>query len=206
MRSNQTIVISIISVLFGFWVKYIAYFFLTATVLLSFSGLIFIYVTVFGPTMPILRYFSFLIPIDAIGNSHLEESDIMRVYSFLAFGFMILSYIGRGIMWVIKRLKRQKLHSMVEDEKNEREISLWRNFVDLIGGRRLVITTILITFIFLISFIVMPKAQLTEGTNIEAMYVLFAVFYVIAILSDVIYIVIDSISDRILWWATSHIQ
>ena len=206
MRSNQTIVISIISGLFGCWVKYMAYFFLTATVLLTFSGLIFTYVTVFGPTMPILRYFSFLIPIDAFGNSYLEESDIMRVYSFLAFGLMILSLIGRGILWLIKHLNRQMLPSMIEDEKNEQEISFWRNFVNLIGGRRLVINIILITLIFLISFIVMPKAQLTEGTNIVAMYVVFAVFYVIAILSDVVYIVIDSISDRILWWAASQIR
>ncbi len=202
MNSNQNVALPVFAGLFGCGLKFLAYNFLTTTMVLTSVGILMIYVTVFGPEMPFPQYFPFLANISV----HWEGYGLLpQFYVSFTLWLLLLSSIGKGLLWLFKRMVRQVFLSEIETEPDVQEISQWQHFVNVIGGYRLLINTLVITIIFLLSFLVLPNAQLAEGTSITTMYGVFAGLYVGATISAAIYVVIDSFSERLLSWAVSQI-
>ncbi|HEY5118391.1 MAG TPA: hypothetical protein VII90_02965, partial [Anaerolineales bacterium] len=69
------------------------------------------------------------------------------------------------------------------------------------GTRRFIIGCAAITLFFLAAFIAIPYAQLAVGTRPIAMFALFGFFYLLALVSNGVYILMDVVSDGLLDWA-----
>jgi hypothetical protein len=183
----------------GYAIKFIAYNFLTPAVLLSFAALMFTYITLVGPEVPFLRYVSFLLPIDARGNASIDENDIMKAFGLLTLAFFLLSVIGGWLVRILKRILRPDEAGTDESGASANQNPVAR------AKRRLLVGSLAIVIIFGIVFVAIPFARMAEGSSFMAMYPLFAVFGVIAIVSNAIYIVIDILSDVVLGWAWSRV-
>jgi hypothetical protein len=197
--SNQQRLVALLVAACGYIIKFIACNFLTPVVLLSFAALMFTYITLVGPEVPFLRYFSSLLPIDGRGNASINEDDIMKAFGLLTMAFFLLSMIGG---WLVRVLRR--IFQPAETGLDEKNASASQSPVSSIR-RRLIPGSIVIVIIFLIVFISIPFARMAEGTSFLAMYPLFAVFGVIALVSNAIYIGVDSLSDVVLGWAWTRV-
>ncbi len=203
MLSQQRLVALIIAAL-GYVIKFIAYNFLTPAVLLSFAALMFTYITFVGPEIPFLQYLSFMLPIDARGNASIDENDIMKAFGLLTLVLFGLSVIGGWLIRLLKRSAGRIFQPDIEAGADENMVPASQNPFSS-AKRRLIIGSIVITIIYLVLFIAIPFARMAEGTSSLAMYPLFAVFGVIAIISNAIYIGIDLLSDIVLGWAWSRV-
>ena len=185
---------------FGFLLKYSAYNFLTGVVLLCFTALAFAYITFIGPRVSFLKYLAFLLPVDSQGTATLGASDILRVFSLLSLIFMILSITGKPLMRGLRRIISPAPPADGVDHSapaNTRSIRQWIRA----GTRRFIIGCAAITLFFLAAFIAVPHAKLAEGTSPSAMFSLFGLFYLLALVSNGIYLLIDVVSDGLLDWA-----
>jgi len=63
----------------GYLLKFLGIHFLTPAVLISFSGLAFIYIVVIGNDVAFLKYLGMILPIDSQGTGTITGKDIMRV-------------------------------------------------------------------------------------------------------------------------------
>lgn len=202
MPNQQRLVALLVAVL-GYAIKFIAYNFLTPVILLSFAALMFAYITLVGPEMPFLRYLSFLLPVSGRGNASINEEDIMKVYGFLTMALFVLSVAGGWLIRVLTRAVKRAFQSELEGGAAD-SVPVSQNLLSS-GKRRLLISNIAIAIIYLIVFAVIPFARMAEGTNFLAMYPLFVVFGVIAVVSNAIYIGIDSLSEFVLGWAWARV-
>ncbi len=185
----------------AYGVKYLAYNFLSATVLLTFGALMTTYLTLFGPEMPWLQYLSVIIPIDGNGNALLDESHILRVFTPVALGLLAASIVGRGLKRVLKRLFRSKA------DVEPGEVDTRPTWGPVSSAKKhLLINGLMINVIYLVLIIVLPFAKLSEGSNLVSMYTIFIIFYLIAMVSMAIYVVIDTLSEWILRWGASNIN
>lgn len=164
-----------LSTIFAYVLKYLAYGFLTYSVLSTFTATMIIYTTIWGSDIPFLQHLSFIIPIDIEGNASLDADDIMRAFSFLTLIFLV-------IIEVSKAIKGKVVPSSKEPDQEIRNPLL----------RGMMPTFIIITLIFVITALVLPFSDLAEGTSLFAMYGVVTLFYVMAVVSGVIYTVINN--------------
>jgi hypothetical protein len=183
--------------LFGLMLKFAACDILTIPVALTFGAAMIAYLITFGPEIPILQYLSDVLPIDSSGSITLDKTDVMRIYTLVTGGLLVLSLLGKGLLWGLRQLIKKKSRSEV---KRRRPI---QNAV-VIGVRRFVVSTVVITAINLTLFIALPFAN-NEGTSLLVMYLVAGPFYVVAVLMNTIYIMLDSYSDYMMWWAISNV-
>ena len=182
---RESIISPLIWVLFAYMLKYLVYGFLTVAVLSTFSATMIIYTTVWGSNLQFLQYLSFILPINAEGNAHLDGNDIMRVFSLLTLIIMILSEVARAI---IGRLRPSSNNS------NKRLVQrIWNLYV-----REMMASSIVITMIFLITALVLPFAELTWDTSLIGIYGVVGIFYLIAIISNAIFTAVNNIAEYIL--------
>ena len=179
----------------GYLVKYVAYYFLFGMVVLTCAILIAAYVNIFGPKMPFLEYFSFLLPKDQRGLGNWNERDLMRLYNFLTTIFFLLSMIGKLIILLAKKSLRPNYdNERVVENATKTTLSqfMWRFFIN----------GLIITSINIISLFVFPFNSLSEGSNPMVVYIVFGVFYLFAMIANVAYVLLDTFSNRILAKAT----
>ncbi len=193
---------ALIVVLLGYIVKFLAYGFMTPVVLMTFAALVFVYITVVGPELPFLQYLSFILPIDKRGNASLNADDIMNAFGLLTMAFFVLSVAGGWFLRVLKRTVKRIFEP--GSEMDEGNMSSNQNPLSIIK-RRLIVSVIVITVIYLVLFAVIPFARMAEGTSYLAMYPLFVVFYIVIMISNVIHIGIDTLSDLVLGWGWSKV-
>jgi hypothetical protein len=188
----------------GYVIKFIAYNFLTPVVLLSFAALIFTYINLVGPEIPFFRYLSFLLPIDARGNASIDENDIMKAFGIITLVLFVLAVASGWLLRVLKGAFRRILQPDAEVEPPGDHLFSDQNPLSS-AKRRLILSSIVITVIYLVVFLAIPSARMAAGTSTAAMYPIFVVFYVIAMISNVIYIVVDILSGMVLGWAWSRV-
>ncbi len=188
MLSKQRLT-ALIAAAFGYLIKFMAYGFLTPVVLMTFAALVFVYITLVGPELPFLKYVSFLLPVDRRGNASINGDDIMNAFGIITMTLFLLSVIGG---WLWRTLKR-----IVRPESEEGNSAVNQNPLSSIK-RRLIGTSIVITLIYLILFAVIPLARMAEGESSLGLYPVFIVFYIVIMVSNVIHIGIDTLSDVIL--------
>ena len=179
----------------GYLVKYVAYYFLFGMVVLTCAILIAAYVNIFGPKMPFLEYFSFLLPKDQRSLGNWNERDLMRLYNFLTTIFFLLSMIGKLIILLAKKSLRPNYdNERVVENATKTTLSqfMWRFFIN----------GLIITSINIISLFVFPFNSLSEGSNPMVVYIVFGVFYLFAMIANVAYVLLDTFSNRILAKAT----
>ena len=182
----------------GYLVKYVAYYFLFGMVVLTCAILIAAYVNTFGPKMPFLEYFSFLLPKDQRSSGSWNERDLMRLYNFLTTIFFLLSMIGKLIILLAKKSLRPNYdNERVVENATKTTLSqfMWRFFIN----------GLIITSINIISLFVFPFNSLSEGSNPMVVYIIFGVFYLFAMIANVAYVLLDTLSNRILAKATTLI-
>ena len=201
---NQQRLVALAVAACGYTIKFMAYGFLTPVVLLTFAALMFAYITLVGPEVPFFQYLSPILPVDARGNASIDEDDIMKAFGFLTMTFFVLSLAGGWLIRVLKRVAKRIFQTESEVEAEEGNIPSNQNPLSS-AKRRLIVGSIVITIVFLALFAVIPFARMAEGTSSLAMYLLFAVFYIIAMVSNAFYIGIDSLSDLALGWAWSRV-
>jgi hypothetical protein len=190
----------------GYVVKYIAYGFLTPVILLTFSALVFDYIAFAGPELPFLQYFSSVLTINSGGTMHLNTDDLMLGYGWLTTALFLLSIAGSGMMSILRRLKKLPSPSDPNKGTDGGEAPSGRTALLKPLKRRLIISSIVITTIFAVSLIAIPFAPLAEGESMTTWYVILIIFYVIAMISNAIYTLIDSLSDKMFGWTTSNIM
>ncbi len=203
MLSQQRLT-GILTAVFGYVIKFMAYGFLTPVVLMTFAALLFVYITLVGPELPFLRYVSFLLPIDGRGNATINGNDIMNAFGLITMLFFVLSVIGGWLLRVLKRVARRVVQpgSGVGIEEG----SIFSNQNPLTSlKRRLIAGSIVITVIYLVLFAVIPFARMAEGTSSGTMYVVFVIFYIAAMISNAVYVGIDSLSGLVLGWAWARV-
>ena len=179
----------------GYLIKYVAYYFLFGMVLLTCAILIAAYVNTFGPKMPFLEYFSFLLPKDQRSSGSWNERDLMRLYNFLTTIFFLLSMIVKLIILLAKKSLRPNYdNERVVENATKTTLSqfMWRFFIN----------GLIITSINIISLFVFPFNSLSEGSNPMVVYIVFGVFYLFAMIANVAYVLLDTFSNRILAKAT----
>jgi hypothetical protein len=203
MLSQQRSVALIVAGL-GYAIKFMAYGFLTPVVLLTFATLMFTYITLVGPELPFLQYFSFLLPIDGRGNASIDENDIMRAFGILTMAFFVISLVGGWFLRMLKRAAKRLFQPTAEVGPEEGSILVNQNPLSY-GKRRLIISSIVIAVFFLIVFVAIPFARMAEGTSFMTMYPVFAVFGVIALVANALHIGVDVLSDVVLGWAWSRV-
>lgn len=191
---NRSSLAYFIKVALAYLIRWIAYNIFTATILTVFSALVFIYITMIGPEMPFLQYISFLIPNSSRQGITLDERDILRLYGTLATILFVLSIIGRKLREVLKRLLQHSAQPEQEDMVEGEAIHPLRSVL-LYSKRRLITSSLVITFVYLVSFIAIPFANMAEGESPFLLYLVFAVFYIIAMVSNTLYIGIDSLAN-----------
>ncbi len=196
MLSQQRIK-GIVVVICGYIVKFMAYGFMTPVVLMTFAALVFVYITLVGPELPFLQYLSFILPIDKRGNASLNGDDIMNAFGLLTMAFFVISVAGGWLLRLLKRVAQRIFQPGSEVEEGNTYSN--QNPLSIIK-RRLIVSIIVITVIYLVLFAVIPFARMAEGTSYLAMYPLFVVFYIVIMISNVIHIGIDTLSDMVLGW------
>jgi hypothetical protein len=201
MLSRQRLT-ALTAVVFGYIVKFMAYGFLTPVVLMTFAALVFVYITLAGPELPFLQYLSFMLPIDGRGNASIDGNDIMNAFGLLTMTFFVLSLIGGWLIRILKRVAKRVFEPGSEVDGG----NIFSNQNPLASiKRRLIVSSIVITIIYLVLFAVIPLARMAEGTSFLAMYPLFVVFYIVIMVANAIYIGIDTLSDIVLGWAWSKV-
>lgn len=192
--SNQSSIAYFIRVALAYSIRWIAYNIFTATILTVFSALIFIYITVIGPEMPFLRHIAFLIPNNMRQSTTLDENDILRLYSILATILFVLSIIGRKLR---EALERRRKHStqMEQAEASDGDTVHPLRGVLQYSKRRFVTSSVVITLVYLAAFITIPSARMAAGENAMTLYPIFVIFYIIAMVSNTLYIGIDSLAN-----------
>ena len=195
--SSQGFNESYLKSLVGYLVKFIACGFLTPVVLMTFAAIVFAYITIAGTDMSFLRHLSFLFPIDSKGNADLDGNDIMRAYGLLTMAFFLLGMIVRGLVHFIKSRRKPALQSGINDRSvGGGVVSSWHR-ISVIKSR-LIISSIVITVVWVVVFVSIPSARRGEETSILSLYVVWALFYLAAMMSNAIYIGIDSLANKIL--------
>jgi hypothetical protein len=186
--------------LFGFLMKYSAYNFLTGVALLCFAALAFAYITFIGPQVPFIRYLGFLIPMNSEGTTTLGASDILRVFSFLSLIFMILSIMGNALLRGLRKVVQPA--ARVADGGGSRPANPSSIRSSLRAAvRRIIIGFVAVSLFFAAAFAAVPYARMAEGASRLAMAALFGFFYLLAIVSNGVYLLTDVVSDFILSWA-----
>jgi len=191
---NRSSLAYFIRVALAYLIRWIAYNVFTATILTVFSALVFIYITLIGPELPFLQHISFLIPNNSRQGITLDEQDILRLYSTLATILFVLSIIGRKLHEVLKRLLQHSAQPEQESTVEGETIQPLRSVL-LHSKRRLITSSLVITLVFLVSFIAIPFANMAAGESTLTLYLVFAVFYIIALVSNALYIGIDSLAN-----------
>ena len=182
---RESIISPLIWVLFAYMLKYLVYGFLTVAVLSTFSATMIIYTTVWGSNLQFLQYLSFILPINAEGNAHLDINDIMRVFSLLTLIIMILSEVARAIIGRLRPSSNNSNKGLVQ--------RIWNLYVG-----EMMASFIVITMIFLITALVLPFAELTWDTSLIGIYGVVGIFYLIAIISNAIFTAVNNIAEYIL--------
>jgi hypothetical protein len=186
--------------LFGFLLKYTAYNFLTGVVLLCFAALVFAYITFIGPRVSFLKYLAFLIPVDSRETTTIGASDILRIFSLLSLIFMILAMTGAAFVRALRKVISPAPHAGGEENSGPANTPSIRRSIRA-GTRRFITGCAAITLFFLAAFIAIPYAPLAAGTGPLSMFALFGLFYLLALVSNGVYILIDVVSDGLLDWA-----
>jgi hypothetical protein len=189
---------------FGYGLKFAGYNFLTFVVLLCFGIMVFAYLTLVGPQVPSLKILSPLLPIDASGNTSLDASDILRVYSILSLVFMFLGIAAKGVLAGLRRIiQRLRGGGSAEPSSATNSRSLRQTLrADL---WRIILSSGLITLIFLAACAGIPSAKMAEGASRLGLLGVLGVFYGIALVMNFFYVLIDEFSDLILDWARSNL-
>jgi len=179
------------------------YFFLTATILLTFGVLVFDYISILGPEMPFLKYFSFLVPSGSTENIHIDEGDMMWAYSLLSVVLYLLSLAGKGFVRLLKRL-----FHLTGDAGNAEEDNIGIGHLVKRAAtaflRNLLISSVVILLVFITAFIALPFTPMEDGSSLGLMYLIFGFFLVIDLLSNVVFLAIDGASGLLQEWANSQ--
>jgi len=138
--------------------------------------------TIWGSDMAFLRYLSFILPIDAQGNARLDGQDVMRVFS-------LLSLIALALVQAAGAIGRWLRRDAGEASRKSARSSL-------APGLRVWI--LIISVIFGITALVLPFADLAEGTSLISMYGMTSLFYVMAIVSNTGFILLNNVADDLL--------
>jgi len=170
---------------------------LTAVVLIGFTGLVFIYINVVGTDMSVLKYFGFLLPLDANGSGSITEKDIMRVYGVLSMGLFGVSVLCD---WLKRWIKRSRAGSepanMEVNVEGEGVQAPRRRLPNIL--KRILISSVLITLIYVAVFVVIPSAPMATGENPLLLYPIMIVFLIIALIANVIFIGIDTAANKLI--------
>lgn len=195
--ANQQRLVALIVAALGYVVKYIAYNFLTPVVLMTFAAVMFAYLTYVGSELPFFNYYSFLLPIDETGRAHLDENDIMRFFNILTVLFFLFSII---VGWVWQLLRQAKKRIFASELEADGTASVSPTLFSSLK-RRFIINSIVISAVYLAVFAGIPFAKMENETSPFSGYLVFIVFYIIALVSNAIFVGVDSLSNLMLGWA-----
>ena len=172
----------------GIFAKTLTYNILGFTLLASLIGLFFGGINIFGEAaFQVLESFS---AIFLQGKTEINEDDLISVYPFLLVGIVLLSLVLDLFLWIFKKLI-EKIFHLEREETVEKMMDI---FI-----RRLKRNSVLIAIIYVIAIATIPFAQYTDGTNAILMALALVGFCIIAMISNTIYVAIDTVSNRILW-------
>ena len=197
MLQNQSRVTAIMLIGLGYVLKFISYSFLTAVVLIGFTGLVFIYINVVGTDMSVLKYFGFLLPLDANGSGSITEKDIMRVYGVLSMGLFGVSVLWDWLKRWIKRSRAGSEPANVEVNVEGEGVQAPRRRLPNVL-KRILISSVLITLIYVAVFVVIPSAPMATGENPLLLYPIMIIFLIIALIANVIFIGIDTAANKLI--------
>jgi hypothetical protein len=189
---------------FSFVINYLAFGFLTPVILLTLTAIVFSYTAITGPELPFMSHFNSIMPINSGKSIRLNGDDIMRGYYIVTTALFVLSVIGAQLKRFLRRLEKRTSSLDAEETSDVNEALPNRSlFSQPINKRRLIIMSIVLTAIFVFSIIMIPFAHLAEGESKVTWYVIFAILWVIVLISNGIYVVIRCLSDKLYDWATS---
>ncbi|BCX15719.1 MAG: hypothetical protein KatS3mg097_611 [Candidatus Parcubacteria bacterium] len=174
MVEQQNTTKLIVLLIFRFLISYIKSFFLTGSVVFSVGILLFIILNInqnfsFG----FLKYFSFVNPLFKEESFSMGIKEIMQLFLFISFIFMIIIGVFKVIM--------KKMFKM--------DIDLLFSFKS-----RLIVILSFITVFYIISFFIVA---LNENLDKKGFYIVFIIFYIINLFCTLFYFLFDFISKKI---------
>jgi hypothetical protein len=185
---------------FGFMVNWFGYGFLTFPILIVLSVLLFDYITLFGPQMPFLRYLAWLPGLSSDSDVQVNGDYILLGFSLLSTAFWGLSKLVRTLVAAVRRRLGREVPpeggQVAAPPARPTLASLARPFL-----RRRLVAFLSITGVFLVTFIVLPSAKLAHRSDLIGLYLVFFVFYLIAVGSVATHVLIDGASRLLLEWA-----
>lgn len=188
----------------GFMLKYMAYNFLTPVVLLTFAALVVAQIALVGPEIPFYEYFAALLPDRLeVENVHIDESDIMTFYNLVTLVIFVLSMAGKWLIRLLVRAYKQVFQPDLEAQSNGDNAPPSPSLVARLA-RRLLINSLVLTAVYGFAFIAVPVLPMSDGSGPTSTLLVFGIFYLIAMIANAIYVVVDSLSDSVIGWAMAH--
>ncbi|HNT54196.1 MAG TPA: hypothetical protein PKG95_05750 [Anaerolineaceae bacterium] len=177
---------------------------MTPAVLISFSGLAFIYIVVIGNDVAFLKYLGMILPIDSQGTGTITGKDIMRVYSVAT-----TALFGVSVLWQV--LAHRLKHGWNHAEPIALNLNLAPEGTPAPRRRlpgtlkRIFNSSLLITAIFAAVFTVLPQAPMAAGSSVGGLVLVMILLFSGAIVSNAIFIGIDVLSNKIIGQGLSKI-
>jgi hypothetical protein len=184
---------------FGYMIKYTSFYLLTLVVLLLFWPLMGAYVNIFGPEMPFLRHITFMLP---NGGEIITEREIMWLYMAIVTALFLSSIIGRSVVYVLKRQTKPPEADYIADEA---EAVSPAQVAYLRIKRRLITNIIIASVSYGLFSVTLPFGQIHEDSSLLSFYPIIVFLYLFTLAMIAGYLVIDTISNKLISWAASHI-
>jgi hypothetical protein len=159
-----------------YFIKYIAYSALTFAVGSILSIILVILITISGPNLsfPFLKYFSFLVPVINQESFSLNLDDIMKIYLYLTLILIIIIEIAKYLLKKIFNLK-----------------------ITISFAKELIINAAIITIVYLIAILIIPQMKIAAGQDRNGFYLIFIIFYFVALITSSIYLTLNKITDKL---------
>lgn len=164
---------------FGFGLRYFSYNFLVFAVLPTFFAV----VVILLPVLPFLESIAFLLPDDITVEINWDETDIMRIYGMLTMITFILSELIRAIIRKVQQARGVQLQE--------------RQYIPLL--RLLFIKSLIISVIFVTAMVVFPLMDTAEDVSMASFFWIFAIFYAVAMVSNLIFTILDRLAGDCLF-------
>jgi len=173
---GENFFITAVKIIINYGLRFISYMFLTFSVAVIVAILLVIATTAFGDSLSFefLKHFAFVNPIFGQESMSLGLKEVMQLYLALSLGMSILVEI---LKFILKKVFKKEIIISIK--------------------RKIVYGMIFVSIVFIAAFISVPFMNMAEGETSSGFYVVFAIFYVLTLISTTAYIGMNELAKKI---------
>ena len=200
IESSAFPIFAVIRNLFGWGIEYVSCGMLTLVLLLCFAALVFAQVATGGPQVWWLRYLLPLLPTGALAASGSRAMHAGDLGALLTHAFTVLSLALTALALLWRGFRRWRSGGNVGGLPMSLSAGLApvAKHVVIHGRRRILVGLAAVSAVFAFAFLAIPHARMAAGSSHAELAVVFAVFYVFALVLTALYIGFGIVADLVL--------